>query len=81
MSTGQLWEWVVDQGSDCGPSGVSGDRDRAMAELSRSLISVGEPISGRVVPIRLAEDDSGFAYERFEPWFRADYKGGVIRWQ
>jgi hypothetical protein len=52
-----------------------------MTELSLSLISAGEPTSGRVVPIRLVEDNFGFAYERLEPWLRADYKGGIIRWQ
>jgi hypothetical protein len=77
----QLWEWVVGQGSDDGPSGVSGNRDRAITELSRSLISAGEPASGRVVPIRLVEDNSGFAYERLEPSLRADCEGGIIRWQ
>lgn len=44
LSAGQLWEWVVDQGGDdCGPSGVSGNRGRAMTQLSRSLISAGGP--------------------------------------
>lgn len=81
LSSGQIWEWVVDQGGDCGLSGVCGERCRAMTLLSLSLISSGNAASGRVVPIRLVEDNYGFSYERLEPPLMADCRRGIIKWQ
>ncbi len=81
MSPGRLWEWVVDQGAENAPAGVSGTRDRAMEALSRTLIAAGAPASGRVVRIALVNGASGIAYLRMAPVLTADYEEGVIRWR
>jgi len=80
MSSGRLWEWVVDQGADNDPAGVSRTRDRAMAALAQTLVAAGAPASGRVVPIALVEGVCGFSYLRLEPALIADYERGVIEW-
>lgn len=80
LSSVRLWEWVVDQGADRAPSGVSGTRDRAMTALSQTLITAGEPASGRVVPIALIDGAGGFSYLRMTPVLTADCDKGVIRW-
>jgi hypothetical protein len=76
----RIWEWVVDKGGDHASTGVCGDRGRAMTALSLTLIAASGPASGRVVPLRLVNDASGFSYERLAPSFRADCEGGVITW-
>jgi SAM-dependent methyltransferase len=73
----RVWEWVVDEGADRALLGVSRSRDRAMTVLSQSLITVGTPASGRVVPVGLVEGASGFSYVRMAPVFTADCEKGV----
>jgi hypothetical protein len=80
VSSNRLWEWVVDQGGDHASTGVCGDRGRAMTALSLTLIADSGAASGRVVPVRLVNDESGFSYERLAPTFRADCVEGVITW-
>lgn len=80
MSSVGLWEWVVDQRADRATSGVSGERHRAMTALSRTLITVGTPASGRVVPIGVVEGAYGFSYVRLAPVLTADCEKGVIKW-
>ena len=80
MSSVRLWEWVVDRQADRATSGVSGTRHDAMTALSRTLITVGVPVSGRVVPMTLVEGPGGFSYLRMSPVLKADCENGVIRW-
>jgi hypothetical protein len=80
MSSVGLWEWVVDQRADRATSGVSGQRHQAMTALSRTLITVGTPASGRVVPIGLVDGVYGFSYVRLAPVLTADCEKGVIKW-
>jgi hypothetical protein len=79
MSSARVWEWVVDQGADRAPSGVSGTRHRAMEALSQTLIATGAA-SGRVVPVALIDGAFGVFYRRLAPALRADYEEGVITW-
>jgi hypothetical protein len=87
----RMWEWTVDQGSGRAPSraaggagsascGVSGALHTAMDALARSLIAVGAPASGHVVPVRLADGASGFSYVRMAPVLTAACEKGVITW-
>ena len=76
-----MWEWVVDQGADNAPSGVCGERHRAMEVLALTLVSAGDSASGRVVPVALVDGAFGFCYMRLAPELTADYERGVIRWQ
>jgi hypothetical protein len=76
----RIWEWVVDKGGDYAPSGVCGERGRAMERLSRTLIEVGEPMSGRVVPLCLVDDKYGYSYVRLPSYYKADCRKGIIRW-
>jgi hypothetical protein len=76
----RIWEWVVDGGGNYAPSGVAGERGRAMTALSLTLIGAGGRASGRVVPLCLVDGQFGFSYERLDPCFRADCERGVIRW-
>jgi hypothetical protein len=78
---GRVWEWVVDQGADNAPVGVSGTRYGAMEALSLSLITVSARSSGYVVPVELVDGAYGFSYLRFDPVFTANCEKGVIRWQ
>jgi hypothetical protein len=77
---GRLWEWVVDQGADNAPAGVSGTRHGAIEALSLSLVTAGARSSGRVVPVELVDGAYGFSYLRFDPALTADCERGVIRW-
>jgi hypothetical protein len=76
----RIWEWVVDEGADRASYGVSGNRDRAMAALSRMLIAAGAPACGRVVPIALVDGAYGFGYVRLARVLTANYEEGVITW-
>jgi hypothetical protein len=77
----QLWEWTVEQRTGDNPTGLCGQRHRAMEALSRSLVQAGGPASGRVVPVALVDGASGYFYERFAALeIRADYESGVIKW-
>jgi hypothetical protein len=81
VGVARVWEWVVDEGADHALSGVSGTRYRAMTALSRTLITVGTPASGRVVPISLVQGAYGFSYVRLAPVLTADCEKGVIKWR
>jgi hypothetical protein len=77
----RLWEWIVDCGAGSAPTGVCGERDRAMEQLSRSLVAAGGPASGRVVPVALVDGAFGSFYRRFPALeMRADYEKGIIKW-
>ena len=80
MHYGRVWEWVVDQGADNAPAGVSGTRHGAMEALSLSLITAKVRSSGHVVPVELVDGVYGFSYLRFDPAFTANCEKGVIRW-
>jgi hypothetical protein len=80
VSYGRIWEWVVDQGSDNAPAGVSMTRHGAMEALSLTLITARARSSGRVVPVGLVDGAYGFSYLRFNPVLTANCERGVIRW-
>jgi hypothetical protein len=80
-SSVRLWEWIADQEADRAVSGVSGTRHGAMTALSRTLITACAPASGRVVPMKLVDGESGFSYLRMAPVLTADCEKGVIKWR
>ena len=80
MSPVRLWEWTVDPGAENSPVGVSGTCHGAMEALSLTLVTARKAASGRVVPLRLADGESGFSYVRMAPVLTADCERGVIRW-
>jgi hypothetical protein len=51
-----------------------------MTALSRTLIAVGVPASGHVVPIVLVDGACEISYLRLGPPLTADHESGVIRW-
>lgn len=81
MSADWLWEWVVDCGNECAPTGISGARHRAMAALSQSLAKSGDHAAGHVVPVMLVDGPFGCSYHRLANHeMKADCKEGIIRW-
>lgn len=76
----RIWEWVIDRAAGNAASGVSGTRHGAMEALSRTLVTVDAPASGRVVPVALVDGAHGFSYLRMAPALTADYEMGVIKW-
>jgi hypothetical protein len=80
MPSHRIWEWEVDRGANSSPVGISGTRHRAMAALSQTLIAVGGPASGHVVPIVLVDGACEVSYLRLGPPLTADHDSGVIRW-
>lgn len=80
MHYGRVWEWVVDQGADNAPVGVSGTRHGAMEALSLSLITAKAGSSGHVTPVELVDGACGFSYLRFDAALTANCERGVIRW-
>lgn len=80
MSSVCIWEWIVDDGADRAPYGVSMSRHRAMTALSQTLIAAGSA-SGCVVPMTLVDGAYGVSYLRVAPGLSAKYEKRVIKWR